>query len=357
MSDPQLPISEQHIPIARAIDYRFASPAAQRPGLVTAVGIISIVVAGLGMFANLFMGMQALVMIAVARMPPAALAPPPPAPVTTPVNAPGTDSSSDDDLSGRGYSSATRAAVIDVLAELEPLSDQRRSNLNAVLKKAGKDVFPFDDRDVTPARIRSAVTEVGRKPFGTHANYFILGTGRLEVDDGEAVFTPWSGDGQVTSGAPELPGGPTVIAGAAPPAPPANPFAGLSTTAAWLAVIDAILSEALAVFLLICGILVLRNSPRGGRMHWIYVGLKLPLVILTALAWGWLYASMIGGLGGGGAVFGTVGAIYAIMFAMMSGGYPFALLFALRARSVREFYTFGSTSARSPAAAEGQTHA
>ena len=49
----------------------------------------------------------------------------------------------------------------------------------------------------------------------------------------------------------------------------------------------------LALYLLVCGILVLRESPRGRRLHLIYAVLKIPVAIAGALAVWWLTSDFI----------------------------------------------------------------
>ena len=65
--------------------------------------------------------------------------------------------------------------------------------MDLLLAQAGKKIFPGDANALTPAMIRSNITEAGTVPgIGADhgSTYFIVGTGRVEVFDDHAVFRP-----------------------------------------------------------------------------------------------------------------------------------------------------------------------
>jgi hypothetical protein len=107
---------------------------------------------------------------------------------------------------------------------------------------------------------------------------------------------------------------------------------------------EAAASLALAILLLVAGILVLRQSPTGRRLHLIYAGVKLPLAIAGGIGIVWLAAGMANtfnsGTGGPpGAPPQAIG--WGIALAVGGAIYPLALLIALNTRGVRDYYRAG----------------
>ena len=113
------------------------------------------------------------------------------------------------------------------------------------------------------------------------------------------------------------------------PVAPAVPVPAVSPGAAGGFLIAAAAQLAVAVYLLVIGILTVRRSRFGRVLHWVYVGVKLPLAAGAAVAvfyvckslpemrdatWAWEAPTIAGGL------------------------YPLALVFALCGRSVRDYY-------------------
>jgi hypothetical protein len=102
----------------------------------------------------------------------------------------------------------------------------------------------------------------------------------------------------------------------------------------------------MAVFLIIAGSLMLRDSPTAWRMHRIYVMLKVPLILVAAFASWWTYTSLMSGLsswptaGGGAASMSGFSNMTAILQAVLGAGismiYPVALLIVLATRTSKE---------------------
>jgi hypothetical protein len=98
----------------------------------------------------------------------------------------------------------------------------------------------------------------------------------------------------------------------------------------------------LAIYLLIAGIFTLRLSPHGAKLHWIYVGLKLPMGIATAVTSAWMWSGFMSSMPA------TPGQTPAAQLAggMMVGVgpvaigciYPIVLIFVLLSGSARRFY-------------------
>jgi hypothetical protein len=99
----------------------------------------------------------------------------------------------------------------------------------------------------------------------------------------------------------------------------------------------------LAIFLLIAGILTLKNSPGGGKLHWIYLGLKIPIAIGSAAATVWMWSTLMRSI----TVTTGTAAAGRMMSSAMSMGiipvaigclYPVALIFLLMSGSARRYY-------------------
>jgi hypothetical protein len=115
-----------------------------------------------------------------------------------------------------------------------------------------------------------------------------------------------------------------------------------------LMIVESSLSLGVAIFLIIAGSLMLRNSPSAARLHRIYVVLKVPLIVAAALATYWTFTSMMNSLGamnmpgqGSAAISsmsGMMGALQAAMSAAAALIYPVALLIVLAVRSNKEYF-------------------
>jgi hypothetical protein len=155
-----------------------------------------------------------------------------------------------------------------------------------------------------------------------------------------------------TSGGAAARPSPTTTSSATMPATTAsvftsNPFGGISPTAAILSMLAAVLSVGIAIYLLVAGIQVLRDSPRGATLHRWYVMLKIPLVFFAAAVALWLSTSVMSGVMSSMPP-GSRGANAGFQFGFMLAGalvpaciglaWPIALIFLLRSKSVRGYY-------------------
>jgi hypothetical protein len=121
--------------------------------------------------------------------------------------------------------------------------------------------------------------------------------------------------------------------------PVAPMFAGMARLAIFTG-IEAALGLLLAVLLLVCGVLVLRDSPRGRRWHIIWACIKLPL----ALAGGFVYWLQMSAMMSSFPVRSNpfmmqyvwvlTGAVQAAFYC----AYPLAVLIVMRTRRVTAFY-------------------
>ena len=385
------------------------------PRLVVAMGVWSIVVAGLSLFAG---PVTAMVMVAIAatRVARTTMIAPPSTVVPAPAEVVDPD----------GFAAADRAAVIAGLSRVRPVTPAQQVQLDELLAESGRAVVNAG-RPVDPAVVAAGVSGSGQlDAMGTAGaagegppSYYALANGRLELTDGRAVFFPGDGQPAVRAVAYALPdrGGDSapprlsddavrstmrniarlnggrpraaqvraalsVLRGAGqqvvvPTTDGSDPAAEVTAAATsddgtltvqsahggstceltvtpggqvsaslmaagatasavrpgnpaamgWVMLLAAA-QFAVAAYLLVIGILTVRRS-RGGRLlHWVFVGVKLPV------AAGAVVAGVCLGQSAGGA--GT--AVWWAAPALVGMAYPVGLVFALCSRSVRDYY-------------------
>ena len=442
LSDPnQSPVP---LPPLAALPLNYSTPMAGRPGMITAIGVISIVVGSLGIVTN---GLSALYGFGVCMFSQMAKSMPA---ATVVANAPtttlsgGTTNSSTNvwvypTAAGAGMASvaaaqpaaglaaAGRQVAIGGLTKVRKLSAVRVEQLDTLLSEVGGAIFP---EAITAQSVAASVSANGQVSGAT--DYFILPQGRLEITDYGATFTPASGPSTRLSvgwifdanGQPILPaarveaiiqhvgtspgisltaaqeaairselrapgqslilpaqtasetvaqistvtaapdGNVTIVTNpgssltvgpggtvSGKTAAMASPFAGpggmpqIPLAPPLIALVSSLAEVALAIYLLIIGILVIRQHPRGGMLHRWFAGIKIPLVLLTVAAWGWTANAFMAGLGkasNSGVVMPSDLILRMLIFlgfiAILGMIYPVGLLIALRTRSIREYY-------------------
>ncbi len=388
------------------------------PRLVRAIGVWSIVVAGVsligGPVSTLTIATISTAVTTRATMVAAAAAPP------TVVSVP-------EVVDPGGFAAADRAATVSGLSRSRLMTPAQQLQLDELLAESGREVITVGS-PVDAAVVSASVTSSGQ--LGTLGTadaagdgapvYFVLANGRLELTDTRAVYFP--GDGQpavraVAYALPDLPVDSTVaparlsdeairstvrtivrmnggrpktaqtdailtllrgsnqqvvtpttdgtdpacqvtaatttpdgtlsvqtfhggmiadlavtpagqVSASLVPATAAVAPAPTGGTVLGAAALIAIAQFALAIYLLVIGILTVRWSPAGRLLHWIYVGVKLPLAAGGAIALWHLGTS-------------TGGRTAAMWFATPAAAgliYAVALILALLARSVRDYY-------------------
>jgi hypothetical protein len=142
----------------------------------------------------------------------------------------------------------------------------------------------------------------------------------------------------------------TIITPAGTPPPAFTPPPGFQVMGI-AAIGEPILSLALGIFLMIVGILVFKASPGGRKHHWWFVYAKIPLVILYFASWMVLTTTFFNGMfamatrTAGATPPGAASALTLGMSIWLGGlsllalAYPISLIFVLRSRSVREWYS------------------
>jgi hypothetical protein len=437
----------------------YGTPVANRPGIITAIGIISIIVGSLAILFNAVTGLQAIGMMMMSQFSGAATT------VTTPAPGGGTvsvtnvgatagdgeESADDEPEDPNAMPEADREIVLAGIDQVRRLAPERRRQLDALLAKGGRQMFFFTGPQLTPEAVRRNVTDHGRLPSAgggdNGPDFFVIGQGRFELNDGHAVFFPDGGgeavrvdasdtelvgweqgltdeqaDAVVAEVQKKLSASASATGGSATPLTPAQvatikqqfqapgqgfirpmptiadataqvagvyaspvdksvsvttlqgslnvdatgavtssntwgggafggvggPVFQINGTAAAMAVAGTLLGGALGVYLLIIGILVLRQSLRGRRLHLIYALLKIPVAVLAGVGLAWMWSSFIVNVAtttGGvtppaGVTSGMTAAAmwWAALLVLLGCAYPIFLLVALRTPTVREYY-------------------
>jgi hypothetical protein len=363
------------------------------------MGIISIVLACLSGLTNLWGTLTSIGFLMMSQM----TLPPMPVPPTPANVSPGKVHVGGVAMSGNnfqnGLADPQKLIVLNAMFAGRSLEPERQRQADLLLQAAGQTMFPSMQQPGGIAKqIRDNITERGRLPSASNANgpdYFVIGTGRVEIYDDHATFRP-DGSTDVVSvtatipdetaspppGAP-APGtaSPPSLAPSPSPAPAQPPASGtggftssstvtvtgpggtstttnttvgpvfaartirISKTAAGMSIVLSILSLLLAIFLLICGIMVLRDSPHAPRLHWVYVSIKIPLVIITLAATSTMINQVMASMASISPVPSQTPLVARNMFTFVAiiGGalalaYPVALIFILRSRTVRAYY-------------------
>ena len=110
--------------------------------------------------------------------------------------------------------------------------------------------------------------------------------------------------------------------------------------------IAGVLGVVAAGVLVAAGIQVLRNRRSGRKLHWIFVAIKLPLALLTAVATYFLTEQMMRNVtaavpGGPGTLpgFTTSMVLFQTLLGLaMALAYPITLTFLLRSRTARDYF-------------------
>lgn len=308
---------------------------AGRPGIITAIGVLSIVIALFSGMTSLVLGFQAFGFYMLTKM--SAMVPPTPPPATAPVGI--VQDPAD------GMDPSERRMVVAVLARLHPeMSVSRREHLDALLARTGRTMFQMRGAALTSPAIRASVSRDGRIPSArgdADGEYFVLPSGRVEIYDEHAMFDPGFGRQRVSASAAGSIGVATTQPAAAMSAPPPLPKINVSGAIASAAIAESAASIGLSIFLFISGIMVLNNSPRGAKLHRVYAVVKILLAIVAGVVmwmlWSQVFNSMMSAAGPQFRMGALTGA-WAVVGSLVSCVYPVALLIVLRTRAVRSYY-------------------
>lgn len=188
---PPLPGQVAPIPV-RALTYSDTFNQ-QRPGLITAIAVLAIVVACLSGLGSFITGMYGFGLFMVSRF-----TPPMGATVATQTAvAPDTK-----------YPPADAAVAVNALSPALQLDPARTRELDKLLREHGKDVFGEgdDDQQVTALGVRGAVKEsAAAGPAADAPAHFTTQFGRVDVYPDHATFAPVDGSPALRTSATEPP--------------------------------------------------------------------------------------------------------------------------------------------------------
>ena len=327
------------------LDYGTPPPAG-RPGLLTTVGILSIVFSVFYGLSAVGTVMTTFMYYSMSQTMTAFSAPPPSiptgvpatvvAPVAIPRPAPGDEMAEADQ--------ETLLAALDQTRGLDP-ADQ--AAVGTLLQQIGWKVAGHPPGGAaTLESLERLISQSGATFDG--GTFYGLPGGRLEVADGSAMFTATTDGTVTTTGAAATA---TTLPAVAPPAlaMPISINFNISTGALTLSLIDAALRFGLAVWLLVAGIKVLSNSPGGRRWHLRWAWVKLPLLLLSAAAAWWITSSMFNGIFSSPATFSSgppmpgfgsyIALMTVIFYAVIAAVYPVTVLILMNLNTARVFYT------------------
>lgn len=217
-----------------------------RPGIVTAIGVISIIVASLSIIGTALTGfwgirMQQLVKqtTTMARTRAAAAAPPPPPVVSNPSpvleGAPPAEESRIV-TTDRGHAEDDRELIARVFGTMEVMTPELDRQLHGLLARDGKDIAPIPSGGTTASRqaaIRDAVSRHGELPSADRKTpngvFFQLPAGEMSLYHDRAIFR-WTDRSKplIRSIAPKAPAPGTTSEPEPelPPTPPQPPAGG-----------------------------------------------------------------------------------------------------------------------------------
>lgn len=414
---PIIPVPVQALPYSGPMQYG-------RPGLITAIGVMSIVIACLSGFGSLVTGMYGFGFWMMSKMSASMTAPSATVSVTSSSTNVGMHLSTKQSLTV-----GDAAVAVNELTKALSLDAARVRELDQLMRSHGREVLGGEEDDsVSAASVRGSVTEQGRGEDGSI--YFVTPQGRVDLYTNRAAFVSADGSIRITTSARKrfdsvqssstsTVGGPasttltadqvnqivnSVIAlspaslnpkqlqalraelskpnqelvtpGPRPAAtfvnnmggrasasigfdtgnvlvldpqgqvtvsgPSPLPAMGISGATAGMVIGEAAGSVALAIYLLVVGILVFRSSPGVPRLLRIYAFLKIPLAALAGVGlsmMGYEFATGIitrGGVAGGPTTFAFV--VWGIAIAVLGCAFPIGLLIALHTRTVKEYF-------------------
>jgi hypothetical protein len=245
--------------------------------------------------------------------------------------------------------SSERDVVVNALANMRALTAAQRGHLDALLARAGHRIFPPGPTPLTVDTVELAIRQSGTTNAATDddssgmTDYFVTRAGRIEVSEDDATFRP----ADDPTAAITVTG---TRASRATATPPTYGSAGsrrfvVSTMAPAEKAANvalALANLALAIFLIVIGFMVMYNSPRGGPLHYRYAVLKVILVVIqTTISVVWLnhYTTQLGPSATPPMIVGYVFGVIAVQL-LFGCAYPLVIILVLRTRRVREYYAY-----------------
>ena len=304
-----------------AHDLGYANVPAQRPGVVTALGVCSIVFGGLGLLWNAYGILTAVGLLFVANLAPQGVSAN--AGSTPPVDV------------------ATAAVIADGLEQHQALGEADRARLVAALQVAEVPVAPPAEGVAwTPGHVANQVD--GANVVGGEIHFDMGMSGDLYLRPGEVELSAWPLDGNDVSTVVTDDGNYTVTPTAF--GNPANPFGNMGILPAIALMIGEGAELLLSGVLLTAGILAIRGSRKARSWHRGWAWARIGVGVLASAAYGWWMWSLFAGVsaidptGPPANAIGWIAAATAGFYLLLAWAYPIAVLIVLRTRRVREFY-------------------
>jgi hypothetical protein len=293
------PPADPHADIPMAA-LAYSAPAfRQRPGILTAVAIISIVLSCLSAFVCLGAGAETFGFYMLANMTSQMRG----SSVSTP-NPPLTS------IEANQVVARVQSGVGNAMTPVQV------QGLSAALQAPNQQL-------VSPQYVWSPIQSASRQPDGSMVIFFQSGTSH---NFGGATLII-SSTGQATSAA-------------TPFGPAGNPFAKLKLNPGviLLAICEDVASFALAIYLFVAGILLLRDSPHSRKRHLCYAMIKCPLATIAVIATYVLFREFFSAMGTtpGGSI--GIASMEAVFFGFMGFAYPVALFITMNTTGIRNYY-------------------
>ncbi|HEX8521937.1 MAG TPA: hypothetical protein VF669_06745 [Tepidisphaeraceae bacterium] len=350
-SPPPIPIPAIIEPLP-AIPVTNVPAFAHRPGIVTAIGWLSIVVcvATMALCFAIFIGCTVMFARAQSGAASRAIAKQQRPATRITVAKPAQEIFPVDPMNGLGASK--RSAVLSALSRVRPMSSARRDQANALLSQAGQRMFPMTAATAVDLRVvQNNVTAHGVLPSargGEGPTYFVIGTGRVEIYDDHAVFRPTGSADVVSVRAADLKKearGQSAANQAAAATPVNVKTVKADVIPLSIIAIESLVSGCLAIYLLITGILTLRQNLSARTMQWVYFWIKLPLALI-AIGASWklydVYATAATRNPGVQLSFETTSALTILSCGVAALVYLIVLAMMLKSRDTRDYYLAAS---------------
>jgi hypothetical protein len=321
------------IPEAVAVAYAMPDTSDIRPGIVTALGVSSIVVAVMQAGTAIMVCFMAFALYIMSAMPP----PQPYQPTVASTNFP------------NGLPIERAAMLSNRMTEIANLTSKRHDSLDALLRQSGRDIAPnMLNGDINTASVKRFIVSNARTSEGH--DLFLVAAGRIELSDTEATFEPEGSTEIVTVETAKMALNVIVpTASGTSAAVNARPQVKVGALAQATWYLTSITSGLLCILLLIAGIMTLRGAKGGRRAHLWWAWLKLPIAILGAIGVGWMFAvfAEVGAAKNAapGAPIGppaadsvVAGVVMAVIQGCLSVAYIAAVIIAMNLRHVRAWY-------------------
>ncbi len=288
---------------------------------MTAIGVTSIVVASLSLLSALWVGLMFVPMAMMSTM--VAAAPMAPSSATTPANT---------------ISAADAELIASTLEGRQPLSQAEHAALVRAIQIVEMPLSPPLNGQWTADHVATQLIHRNTSDDGQIiTTSFQFNNGDISLSTGTVSVNVWHANGDWSST--------TVSGGAITSSTTTNmaassPFPGMTPWVVMLYGAGLVLNLGLAVLLLIAGIQMLRSSPSGRTLHLWWAIPKIAAAVLWAVAtyhfWGGVFTGSTTNPTGEerlvAAIVGGGGLVIAL-------AWPVTVLFLLRARSLREYYS------------------